>query len=450
MARNRSETRGMTNEQKFKHYGCDEMFEYIGDVDGKRVAVRCRNCGNEFTRVDVFLHPSKNHNIMCRKCGIHADSSVTPPQSEIKVGIEGDIAGYYAQGFSIGQTAAKFKVNARRVSKIVNEAGIRRSPQVDPDEARLATLRARNRETVVAQPKEKRIRTIHERFEKHGCDGHFEIAEITNRTHVIIRCLECGYEFKRETSFLNNEKYSNIGCPNCGVHADGTYSTAKEFKKEVDEEAIVECYEKGFSVRIITEKFKIHHERVNIILDKAGVIRREDEHNEVTAQDYVHEITGDSFMDEEFVCANCGREFTRYDYMVNAGRKKVPIQPPDYCSKKCSQKASNRLRRQIGTSGQIKHARNSRAESYKIPLGDLIERYDGICQACGEKVDLTDISYDENGHACTGAKYPTKDHIVPIVRGGKTTWDNVQLLCKGCNNRKHTMTMDEFMALSCA
>ncbi|HTR44585.1 MAG TPA: HNH endonuclease [Thermodesulfovibrionales bacterium] len=45
----------------------------------------------------------------------------------------------------------------------------------------------------------------------------------------------------------------------------------------------------------------------------------------------------------------------------------------------------------------------------------------GICHYCGKKFNPAEL---------------TMDHIVPIVRGGKTTKGNVVPACKECNNRK--------------
>jgi 5-methylcytosine-specific restriction endonuclease McrA len=42
-------------------------------------------------------------------------------------------------------------------------------------------------------------------------------------------------------------------------------------------------------------------------------------------------------------------------------------------------------------------------------------------------------------HYCGGAFPPselTMDHLVPIIRGGKSTQGNVVVACKECNNRK--------------
>lgn len=45
----------------------------------------------------------------------------------------------------------------------------------------------------------------------------------------------------------------------------------------------------------------------------------------------------------------------------------------------------------------------------------------GVCHYCGETFPPDEL---------------TMDHLVPIVRGGKSTRGNVVPACKGCNNRK--------------
>lgn len=39
----------------------------------------------------------------------------------------------------------------------------------------------------------------------------------------------------------------------------------------------------------------------------------------------------------------------------------------------------------------------------------------------------------------------TKDHIIPIAKGGRTTRKNLQALCEACNTAKGAKTMAEFM-----
>lgn len=46
---------------------------------------------------------------------------------------------------------------------------------------------------------------------------------------------------------------------------------------------------------------------------------------------------------------------------------------------------------------------------------------DGICFYCKKKVNAKDL---------------TLDHIVPLIRGGKSTKGNIVPACKDCNNRK--------------
>lgn len=69
---------------------------------------------------------------------------------------------------------------------------------------------------------------------------------------------------------------------------------------------------------------------------------------------------------------------------------------------------------------------------------------DGICYLCGEPVDPANCAWI-NGAFVTGWRYPTLDHVVPILRGGKHEADNVRLAHKWCNTVKRNHTADEVL-----
>jgi 5-methylcytosine-specific restriction endonuclease McrA len=65
-----------------------------------------------------------------------------------------------------------------------------------------------------------------------------------------------------------------------------------------------------------------------------------------------------------------------------------------------------------------------------IPLTrrTIMVRDNYTCQYCGAQPNKASL---------------TIDHIVPKVRGGATTWDNLVCACKGCNLRKGPKTPEE-------
>jgi len=55
----------------------------------------------------------------------------------------------------------------------------------------------------------------------------------------------------------------------------------------------------------------------------------------------------------------------------------------------------------------------------------LFARDDYTCQYCGR-----------HKHELRGRQFLTRDHILPVSRGGDNTWENVVTSCSPCNNRK--------------
>lgn len=63
-----------------------------------------------------------------------------------------------------------------------------------------------------------------------------------------------------------------------------------------------------------------------------------------------------------------------------------------------------------------------------IPLRSLYERDGGVCWLCQKPVPPNFDSMDTTS--------PTRDHVIPLVRGGHHTWVNVRLAHRGCNSRR--------------
>ena len=100
-----------------------------------------------------------------------------------------------------------------------------------------------------------------------------------------------------------------------------------------------------------------------------------------------------------------------------------------FCSKECKAIA---LKKYVNRYKEIKRKRCKTDESKYINLASLYERDRGICWLCGKPCDM---SLDTNDNY-----YPSIDHVYPVAKGGKDTWDNVRLAHRICNTRKATST----------
>ena len=114
-------------------------------------------------------------------------------------------------------------------------------------------------------------------------------------------------------------------------------------------------------------------------------------------------------------CQECGRTY------YSAKRKL-------YCSKACAEKKTNRLKLD-----RERFAGDETAD-YSITRLKLFRRDRGKCQLCGKRLEfIADYNAED---------YPTIDHIVPVSKGGRHTWDNVQLACRRCNSAKRDYILE--------
>lgn len=119
------------------------------------------------------------------------------------------------------------------------------------------------------------------------------------------------------------------------------------------------------------------------------------------------------------MCETCGGLF------VAAPRSKRK-----YCSDECMKKANN-SRKWLRRRATIK----SVCIDADIEIHKLYERDGGLCHICGGVCDWEDKRII-GGNVICGGKYPSVDHVVPLVRGGKHSWDNVKLAHRSCNSKK--------------
>ena len=77
-----------------------------------------------------------------------------------------------------------------------------------------------------------------------------------------------------------------------------------------------------------------------------------------------------------------------------------------------------------------RHIRRERARARELRatpyFQELLRR--GICRYCGKKFPASEL---------------TLDHIVPIVRGGRSTRGNLVVCCRECNRAKSCLTPAE-------
>lgn len=102
------------------------------------------------------------------------------------------------------------------------------------------------------------------------------------------------------------------------------------------------------------------------------------------------------------------------------------------CSSECRRKRRNR-RASIRSDKRINESNLIDAD---ITLERLYEIDNGICYLCGTECSYNDKTITSEGYFIAGETYPSIDHVKPLSKGGKHSWNNVKLAHHRCNTIK--------------
>lgn len=326
---------------------------------------------------------------------------------------------------------------------------------------------------------------VRARFDEFGYSETCEFVRMsdTKRGRFLSRCKTCGYEFERDTNILR-KKQKKLRCPKCyeklqsdvlDYYAAGHSSIecAEKFnitKAMVQNFAKKHCVSGGMSLQERGEFAKAAQEKACAASAKAARERAKIRHNDKRIRREWRDLNNELdnwrrrlneirevqsakrtkqrlaaierkiesmqvYEPQIATCKHCGKHWLFWPSREYYGRRN----PSPYCSSKCL----NRYYK-TGTIGD-RLRRLGRADEYRdvIPLDEVIERDNGICYLCGCKTDKADSYTDSNGYFVCGDTYPTRDHVIPIAKGGTHTWDNVRLACHKCNSIKNDRLLEE-------
>ena len=69
----------------------------------------------------------------------------------------------------------------------------------------------------------------------------------------------------------------------------------------------------------------------------------------------------------------------------------------------------------------LKCVRAKDIHKVKFSRANIFARDSYRCQYCGDRFDINELTFD---------------HVIPVARGGKKSWENIVTACWRCNNKK--------------
>lgn len=358
-----------------------EFIERIAESDHKRKCrLKCKTCKSVFDTWQVNeVEKGIKKRITCPDCGMSSDGTVVFSKSPQL----GELLKYYTEGHTVRETADKFGLSKVQVNNYVKSHKVSNG----------RSFRDGSSEHNDRQKKEAEAR-LEARLKEKG----FLYCGRKDGTVEII-CETCGSKF---TNCVDTVKHGVIVCRVC----------------ERERALVREAERKAESAKQAEERKQLQElERQRAEAEKALAL--------------FHLLN-----DKTHICTVCGKSFSIADYMKDCDLKQIQ-HSPKYCSYKCKRKAMNRLSKNNKKAKGIRDNDRHRAKKYgveydsSITLKKLVAR-DGLrCAICGGMCDWSDTKW-----GYSGPTYPSKDHIIPIAKGGPHSWENMQVAHVMCNSEK--------------
>lgn len=193
--------------------------------------------------------------------------------------------------------------------------------------------------------------------------------------YVTIQCQTCGHEFNYSYETIRHLR--SIRCPECVRRQREENAEAKRIQREAD----------AIEKMMTSWRYKLNKRKKKYAAEEKRI----------------------------HACPICGK----------------PTSKKKCCSDKCQKTYNNR------THDQQRRARVRDALiDNDIQLIELYRRDNGVCHICGGSCSFNDYLITEEGYTIVGDSYPSIDHVIPLAKGGKHSWDNVRLAHVRCNSLK--------------
>lgn len=249
------------------------------------------------------------------------------------------------------------------------------------------------------------VKVIRRRCKEYGLQGDGVLDNLNDEEDIKARVEEKAPGFEYVSGYIGIDRPATIRCKTCGTITRRNM----QFLKEKHTAPVCKTCQKIETA----EKNKRRQEEAQAEREKKRIEDKAQREREKQNKMLDHKATQLSMR----ACEKCNKLF-----IPRRNRQRC-------CSTACGDKLWDALKkdRRIRKMRQVVIDKN-------ITLEGLYKRDNGLCWICGQPCDY---SAEINAN-----NYPSIDHVKPLAKGGKHSWDNVRLAHHICNSIKSDRTIE--------